>query len=250
MSARFASLAVLATCALVAATLPQGNIARASTDCGAKSISGSFPAPAPGKGFKVELVINDDCSVARGAPQEMTDQEIDAANHDNSNNRTAESRQSFARIGSTRQRLDPDYHMDTHLWDCCNALLSHLVTDLSWTDDGSVITGWNSGGYTGQHPEFGTCGPGWQLANSYLIQYSGGTGQSSIIVKSHAEWSYLGIFDCSGTAYYNVFEHFVYGYGSGASDCGYTYSLRKTFQGFHLQVQCYNPTITLVDNNY
>lgn len=125
-----------------------------------------------------------------------------------------------------------------------------VVTIGSLSDDGSVVTGWNSGGYTGQHPEFGTCGPGWQLASSSLVQYSGGTGQSWVTAKSHAEFSYLGVFDCSGTQYYNVFEHFVTGYGSGASACNYTYSLRKTFTGFHLQVQCYNPTTTLVDSPY
>lgn len=230
----------------------QGDAARANSNCGDKLIGGSMPAPARGTGYKLDLLINDDCSVAMSSPQAMTDQEVDSANRDNvsSGRAAAERRQRLARIGSTRQRLDPDYHMDTHLWDCCNTLLSHLVTDLNWTDDGSTVTGWNTGGYTGEHPEFGTCGAGWQLANSSIVQYSGGTGQSWITIKSHAEFSYLGIFDCSGTTYYNTFEHYITGYGSGSSACNYTYNLRNTFRGWHLQVQCYNPTITLVDIPY
>lgn len=47
-----------------------------------------------------------------------------------------------------------------------------------------------------------------------------------------------------------AFEHYVYGYGSGASNCGYYWYLRATFRGFQLQVQCSSPLITLVDNPY
>jgi hypothetical protein len=249
---RLLSLVLLTVLALLSSALSQGAAARSGADCGAKSVLSSLPAPAPEEGYKVEVVINQDCSLVSGPVQAMNQQEVASAAHSERDASAAsgEGRRPFSRIGSTKQHLDPDYHMDSHLWDCCNALLTHLVTDLNWTDDGSVITGWNAGGYTGQHPEFGTCGPGWQLANSYLIQNSGGTGQSSIEVKAHAEWSYLGLFDCSGTTYYNIFEHFVTGRGNGATDCWSYVYLRHTYPGFHLQVQCYNPTWTINDTYF
>jgi hypothetical protein len=223
-------------------------------DCGHKFLHGSIPLPHKGRAHRVEITINEDCSVTTGKVQELGADEAQSNDEHASAapGQGSQHRQKLPGIGSTPQYLDPDYHMDAHIWDCCNIIMTRLVTDLNWTTNGSTITGWNAGGYQAYHAEY-SCGGGggWYPVSSYLVQTAGNVGDVWIQVHAHAEWGYYGFFDaCDGSVYYNVFDNWVWGDIRSIGGCDYGYYLRNTFQNWHLQIQCYNPLTTKFDYIY
>ena len=202
--------------------------------------------------YAADITINSDCSVSVGAARALPIAEVQtlarlqaAALRDNV-------RKDLTPISdSSPIGIDPEYHMDSHVWDCCNIVMTQLHTDLTWTTNGSTITSWNAGGWTTNHPEgWPSCGPGWQLASSWLSQWSGGVGQGSIQVHAHGEWSYRGVFDCGGTQYYNTFDNDVWGFASGIGTCSFNYGLRKSVSGWHLQAYCNDPYTVVFDKSH
>lgn len=205
---------------------------------------GSLPLPPSDEGYEVLVAVDEECQITTTAPKKI--KASDAILMKEKGDKQKDERRGLVdRIGVASSSVN-DYHMDAHLWDCCNIILTRLVTDLNWSTDGITITGWNAGGYESHHGEF-SCGGGWYTTSSYLQQWSGGTGNVQIGVRSHAEWGYQGAFDCSGTRFYNVFDNYVWGDIRGIGSCDYYYSLRSVAYGFHLQIQCYNPLVTKFD---
>lgn len=245
---------VLAFIALLVVSAVAPGPADASTDpksCGSQTISTSLPL-VRGKVFAASITINEDCSITVSPARQLTGAEISAVARAQVGPRRSNIRKDLPTISeSSPVGVDPDYHMDSHVWDCCNIIMTQLHTDLTWTSNGSSITSWSAGGWTTNHPEgWPSCGPGWQLASSYLTQWAGGTGQSMIEVRAHGEWSYRGVFDCGGTQYYNVFDNYVYGFATGVGTCSFSYSLRKSVQGWHLQAYCNDPYMIVFDKSY
>ena len=246
------SLGLLAVLVLILGMLAQSRTVTANErSCGDKTIEGSLPL-VRGKVFVADVTIQADCTISVAPTRELTTTEIKAAAKETARAQHSNARRPLHPIGDRGPvDVDPEYHMDSHIWDCCNIVMTQLHTDLTWTTNGSTITGWNAGGWTTNHPEgWPSCGSGWQLVNSFLIQYAGGTGSSFIEVQAHAEWSYAGVFDCGGTLYYNVFNNYVYGWGSGGGSCYFSYSLRNTHSGWHLQAYCNDPYTVVFDQSW
>ena len=242
---------VLAMLSLVAASLLVGArpAAGASPICVGIVLNLELPMPGPDEGFEVEHVVNADCTITASAVRL-----IPASKALADAGVTGQMRKThFKRIGSTQRHLDPDYHVNSIAWDCCGVQMTRLVTDLTWTEDGTNVTGWNAGGYQAYHAEFTCLGDpdGWYPVTGYLINDIGGTGSTVVGVHSHHEWGYRGFFDlCGGSTFYNVFDNYVRGYGNGSAGCAFSDSIRATKPGFHIVSQCYNPVITIRDDQF
>ena len=87
------------------------------------------------------------------------------------------------------------------------------------------------------------CGHGWDVVwpNTSITISGGGVGSTFADSLTHAEFSYLGRFDCSGTLYYNILDTKLTGFGSGASStCAYRTQLRNTYFGWYQELLCWD----------
>lgn len=87
------------------------------------------------------------------------------------------------------------------------------------------------------------CGHGWDVVwpNTSITISGGGVGYTFADSLTHAEFSYLGRFDCSGTVYYNILDTKLTGFGNGGSStCAYRTQLRNTFYGWYQELLCWD----------
>jgi len=203
-------------------------------------------------GLVADAVIRDDCTL------DVTTRSVAApdlaASDDSKPIAGRQLRRPFPRIGPGRYPgPDPDYHENNQILDPGDFNnLTQIVTDLSATTDGSVITGWSGGGYQQYHGEVPdpTCnnGPGWYpLSGNGTFYWSGGNGQTWIAVHGRGWFGYQGQFDCSGTVYENHLDSYVYVYADGSALCQWNQWWKTGFPGWHLHVTCYNPFAVKVD---
>ena len=124
-------------------------------------------------------------------------------------------------------------------WDCCGILLNELFSNLTFAGNGSIITsydGWD--GYI-LHREGGGL-TGWSLnhSDSYLRVQAGGVGSTVVETEAHQGFSYQGVFDPTGTLYYNSYTEDLYGFVYGTWLCHYSYYWRHSFVGWSVQQFC------------
>jgi hypothetical protein len=245
------SLAAVA-CLTLTLSLPANAQPTASTvtDCGPLVLSGSVPMPPPGLGHVLEATIGEDCSVIWSEVRQIDAQEAVARAEEIRQGPGSETEPLGVPLASLSS--SQEYHINTHVWDCCGIIMTQIVTDLYWTMNGTQIGSWNTGGYQSYHTE-NYCWPnqgGWRPISVWLAQHSGGNGQSSVTVRHHGEWSYRGFFsDCIDGIFYNVFDNYLTGSGFGG-DCSFTYSFRQTAPGWHLVVECYYPVYRHFDRQW
>jgi hypothetical protein len=95
--------------------------------------------------------------------------------------------------------------------------------NLSYGYNGSTITSYSHDAWiwraVDQQP---TCGPGWSVewSKTGISISGGGVGSSFIDSLTHAEFSYIGRFDCSGTQFYNILDTKLTGFGNGSPSTG------------------------------
>jgi hypothetical protein len=104
--------------------------------------------------------------------------------------------------------------------DRANLVLNVLHTDTSWTWNGSIVTSYDSGGYVAYHRE--ATNTGWNPHNVYNVLSSGCAGCSSATIHAHAEFSYQGVFDPSGTLFYDILDNYPTVYNNGVWACNLT----------------------------
>lgn len=79
---------------------------------------------------------------------------------------------------------------------------------------------------------------GWWL-DYQTLQYTGGCyGCSSRTLTGKAGFGYQGVFDPTGTLFYNSYVNTVTAYGDGSGTCTHTYSWRHSIPGWHPQQWC------------
>lgn len=117
----------------------------------------------------------------------------------------------------------------------------------SYSYDGNFITGYSQSATTQRASDnTGRCGSsgyfGWTVEpSSYLAITGGGVGSLYASSQAHAEFSYRGFFDCSGTTYYNILDTQLTGYGDGSpSTCAYRFSARNLAFGWYMERLCWD----------
>lgn len=121
--------------------------------------------------------------------------------------------------------------------------------DYSYSYDGNFILGYSHAAMTYRASDnTGHCGTGyygWTLEpSSYLQVNEGGIGQMYASSRAHAEFSYAGIFDCSGTTYYNILDTKLTGYGDGSpSTCAYRFWARNLAFGWYMERLCWDANV-------
>lgn len=118
--------------------------------------------------------------------------------------------------------------------------------NFSYGYNGSTITSTTHDSWVNRSTESGQCGPGWSVvwSNTGISISGGGVGWSFADSLTHAEFSYHGQFDCSGTQYYNILDTKLTGYGNGASStCAYRTQLRNTFFGWYQELLCWDANV-------
>lgn len=101
--------------------------------------------------------------------------------------------------------------------DKANILINAVKTDSSWCWDGAVVTSYNSGGIVEWHREFPT--GGWRAENVFNVVASGCAGCDHARIHAHADFSYQGVFDPTGTRYYNHLNNWPRLNGNGSWAC-------------------------------
>lgn len=160
---------------------------------------------------------------------------------------TARRASSNGRIGLARP-LEMVAGGPIHMFNRVKDALGMNVTSIdphnfSYGYNGSTITSTTHDSSIWRSTESGTCGPGWSVvwANTGISISGGGVGSSFADSLTHAEFSYLGAFDCSGGTYYNTLDTKLTGYGNGGSStCAYRTQLRNTFYGWYQELLCWD----------
>jgi len=120
-------------------------------------------------------------------------------------------------------------------WDCCGILMNALYTSLDFSWDDFVVTSvtnqWNTTVYHTEAPP----SRGWYLDWQQLFYDSGCLGCSSLRLRGQAGFGYQGVFDPSGTLFYNTYDNTMTGYANGAIFGTYSVTWRNSAPGWHVQ---------------
>jgi hypothetical protein len=175
-------------------------------ECGAIHLVGSLPAPSAGTAVRQSISIDENCRVVRGPVKVLA-----------------------ARAGAARLAA-ATYHTYSEMYDCCNIVMSALYTDSSATTAGGQVT--SSSTTFSTHVNREPWNAGWTVRTATS---AGGcpVACASARYDHHAEFSYQGIFDATGTWYYNVHDSAAVLNGDGTVTCQQSVTLRHTFVGWN-----------------
>jgi len=211
-------LQTLATAPAQASTEPSSRPA-ANKVC--PGLTRTFVLAVPPKGFArfSEIRVLDNCNIVASAPVLVPLSQAPATMQAKSGNG------------------DPSYTAYQRSWDCCGILMNSLSTTLQWQAVYGGVYPYNQFNATTYHTE-PPPSRGWWLDYQNL-QYTGGcTGCSSDTLTGKAGFGYQGVFDPTGTLYYNSYVNSVTAYGDGHGSCSYTLSWRHSIPGWHPQQWC------------
>ncbi len=126
-------------------------------------------------------------------------------------------------------------YASTRVYDCCGIMLTEHWNQTRWTSSNpgtGVITAWSATHGAKWHDEAGPV-PGWYLDPnvSSLGLVEGGLNQSYVRTKGRQGFKYQGVFDPTGTLFYNDLSDWVRGSRSGALSCTHAYDLRRVPAG-------------------
>ena len=120
------------------------------------------------------------------------------------------------------------------VWDCCGILMNEFDTIAYWQYNGSSVTYWSLHNAVAYHRE--TFGGGWSL--QYQNAWRQGSSSSQVNLAGDAGFSYQGIFDPTGTLFYNSYVNTIQVRGNGSWSCQWSYAWRNSVPGWHTQNWC------------
>jgi hypothetical protein len=169
-------------------------------------IDGALPSPPAGSAVRQTVTIDEQCAVRFG-PVEFGPAVVRVAVADEVHTARAYS----------------------EMYDCCNILMTALSSTHASRTAGGRIT--SAGHDVGTRVNREPWGGGW---TAQVVTSDGGCtlpcGQARY--TSHAEFSYQGLFDVTGTWYANTHDSWVTVAGDGTVTCGHSVNLRHTFIGW------------------
>ena len=138
---------------------------------------------------------------------------------------------------------DPEATVYQRSWDCCNILMNALYTTLVWNAYGSYVYTTNQWNTTVYHTELWPS-RGWWLDYQQLWYSNGCQYCWSRTISGKAGFGYQGVFDPTGTVYYNTYLNTMQGNGDGSWYCTWQFWWRNSAPGWKPQNWCangYNP---------
>lgn len=190
--------------------------------------------PAPGRLASQDFSVGSDCRVRLGKPAERALESLSAGSEGQLSSRSdaiGSSTQSVATLASVSYRA----YAATQIWDCCGILLTEHWIENTWTTSNTstgVITAWGAVHGASWHREGGGQ-TGWNLDpnNQFLGLVGGGLNQTFEKVKGTQGFSYQGVFDPTGTLFYNRLTDYVQGNRNSSYYCVHDYFLKKVPAG-------------------
>jgi hypothetical protein len=123
----------------------------------------------------------------------------------------------------------------SEMYDCCNIRMTGLYTTSSWDADGTAVTAVSSDATQEWNRE--PWNAGWSL-KSATKSTDCLTGCAVSNNEAHAEFSYQGIFDPTGSWYANTHHSYVTLKADGTASCRFDVELKHSFIGWNWQRGC------------
>lgn len=240
MRGLFAYLSVL-TFAIASVAMSGPVKAAAPTSCGPFTFEGELAAPA-GMAVRSVTRVTSDCRVVHEPVQFLTREQVELLLQEPfgqpnlRSERLAGPRVTSGKAGLQRPAAllaGGPIHMFIRVKDGAGLNLTSIDPhNFSYGYNGSTITSYNHDAtlWRAVDTDPNQCGPGWSIewGRTAISISGGGIGSSFIDSLVHAEFSYLGRFDCTGTKYYNVLDTKLTGFGNGSpSTCAYRTTYRE-----------------------
>lgn len=121
--------------------------------------------------------------------------------------------------------------------DVADIMLNLVRTETLWQATPSVIQSYSTGGHWEWHRE-SLDTMGWHTQNQSLTKTAGNVGQSSASFRGHVEFEYIGVFDPSGTRYYNKLTNDSTVRANGTFDCVFTLWAKNYAPGWQWIKRC------------
>jgi hypothetical protein len=141
-----------------------------------------------------------------------------------------------------------ELHVRVNVLEIAQQVMTGIDThNLYYSFSGGSITSVSRDSTIRYNRETNQCGgipdPGWNpnWAATYITTEQGGVGSPWVVTRTHAEFSYRGYFDCSGTQYYNILDAWASGEASGDEPtCSYRTWFRNTAPGWSVDPICWD----------
>jgi hypothetical protein len=224
---RLAAVALLVGLTGAFASQPANAMPNGAAACFNVHEHGSLPAPPRGYVAESESKINADCSVSISGVRFILASSLaeESAKESRLTGNLEANPANPARQVSVHQRL----------WDVANILLNEFDTTLYWQYNYSAVTGYSAHNAVAYHREIVG---GWYLAYQNIWVAGGGVGQNRVTIGANAGFGYQGLFDPSGSLYFNSYNNTVTGFNNGGWSCRWAYAWRTGFPGWHTQNWC------------
>lgn len=209
------------------------------SDCPPGMISVTVDAPPPGMANIATVHLNEDCQTLIQQVRSVSVDRLPAIALDPQMRATH-----FAPITDTANRSagqsQRTLRAEQAIFDVIGVLLNRLYSTIYFTYNGSVILSSSAGGGTQAHGEIPpVCGSGWYLTHHLNAHVSGGVGSYSTGFVQAGEFGYRGMFDCSGSIYYNKFSNHTTVYANGSGSCQFTQHYRTWSYLWRWTMACY-----------
>ena len=144
----------------------------------------------------------------------------------------------FGKSHAAHKTGDPVATVYNRSWDCCGIQMNALYTSYDWSDNGSVVTTSNNQWNTTWYHTEAWPSRGWWLDYQQLYYSAGCNGCTSRTLTGKAGFAYQGVFDPTGTLFYNTYVNTMRGQGNGGYYCTYSVNWRHSAPGWHSQQWC------------
>jgi hypothetical protein len=218
----------------------------ADEPCPEGNINVDLPQAPAGKASTMVITIDENCQPVYGPIKFVAPDEANVESNDK--NVVAGS---FDEVRVSTLSLDPSLGADyaplaggstcftafLRLNDVVGLQLNKVYGNVCWSWSGTIVTSASAGGGWQAHSEAPVF-PGWGAINPWNAQTGGCAGCSYISFRQHTEFNYRGVFDPSGTLYYNTIEVNEYLYGAGSRACSFSFVYRNWFPGWNTATGC------------
>jgi hypothetical protein len=198
-----------------------GDGARTNRSCGDLRLTGSLPAPPAGMAVQQEVAIGADCRPRPGEVRLMPLGRIEGTAAGAGTEDTE----------SGRHRLSSWNEM----YDCCNIRMTGLYLTSNWaTGGGGVVSAATDATQQWNREPWDA---GWSRTSA-SESVDCATDCPSYRSEAHADFTYRGIFDATGTWYANTHHSYVDITAEGTASCHFEVDLRHTFIGWNWRRGC------------
>ncbi|MCB5182189.1 hypothetical protein [Streptomyces antimicrobicus] len=210
-----------------ATAAPAASAPAAGQDCGEVRLTGSLPAPPAGTAVQQQITIGPDCKPVLG--------EVRFVPAPPTGDAKAAKALSAAAAPAAAADTSRQFKSWNEMFDCCNIRMTGLYTTSQWTTDGTRITAASTDVTQGWNRE--PWNAGWNLKSA--TQNTDCTENCAASrTEAHADFTYKGIFDVTGSWYANTHHSYVDLAADGTATCRFDVQLRHSFIGWNWQRGC------------